>query len=136
MIDGVGISIYDMPPIINDFSDILHFHVESYMMLNLPITVHRRRLRLCPEIREPIFNIPYIFCVRFRSLDQNLQNSEVYKTASKFTGVNFSGHGKRWSVSISDGARCRSVGSFDVEEEAARAYDKALAALLLKNPER
>lgn len=77
----------------------------------------------------------FIFSARFRLPGQNFRNSGVCnKRTSKFIGVNKSG--KRWSAHIYDGGRIRSLGTYDADEEAARAYDDVLSDLLLNNPRR
>lgn len=67
--------------------------------------------------------------LRLASPSQNQHNkrkTKLYNTSSRFKGVTWHKHNKKWQAAIGGkGRQTRYIGQFTTQEEAARAYDAA-----------
>jgi hypothetical protein len=61
--------------------------------------------------------------LRFSTHQQNQWNKKGTGGTSKYKGVSFCSQTNRWKASIRVDGRTRTLGRFDSEEQAARAYD-------------
>jgi hypothetical protein len=64
--------------------------------------------------------------LRLATNSQNIWNRDKFsgKYTSKYRGVSWNNWTAKWKVQISANGKCHNLGSFDFEEDAARAYDK------------
>jgi len=68
--------------------------------------------------------------LRIVTVQQNNWNRKIRKTgASKYTGVTWDKRRGKWRANIYIGNGCKSLGSYEDEKEAARAYDRAAVEL-------
>ena len=63
--------------------------------------------------------------LRICTITQNRRNSAPFIGTSKYKGVSWSNHKKKWRVQIFYGGRLKHLGYFDIEEIAAQIYNNA-----------